>query len=443
MKINVLKKEIDFGLLFIILLSIFGLPPEVFFVISFVYYIFLLLKNHGKTYIPIIPGIRIYVCIILIAIVIGMMVHPIRNVLRDAYYVLPTMLWVFIGYHLKKREKNNRYNIFKTLYIYGGCVSLVCMARFLFDFTLDFSEIKTIFTTNVYEIGFILPIFIMEVLLTKRVVFSKLIDCFLIIVMTIQIILSLGRIAILQPIIALLVFSFILARYNSEQRKVFRKLMVLLLMFVVIFTFIFSILPSDITDIFADKLSYTLDEVDSTKNINSVSEAMSNWRGYEIQLAWEQWKESNIWKQIFGAGMGKSFYIEYVPTTWQSFVINNEIPLLHNGFFTLLPKIGFLGMSVFVYIFLGCIYKGWKYIRDPFVNKDGSCTFLVGIMIASIATTYVACGPVRQGTFLAWGLLLGYLNENINANLRTKGEYAFGNVKGSTTMNVTHNMEEK
>lgn len=80
---------------------------------------------------------------------------------------------------------------------------------------------------------------------------------------------------------------------------------------------------------------------------------MQNWRAYEMQATLKQWGKSGILSQIFGHGMGKGIELEFVPYNWKSagMVENGEMPLAHNGFYTLLPKGGLLRLYQ-CYLFL-------------------------------------------------------------------------------------------
>lgn len=152
----------------------------------------------------------------------------------------------------------------------------------------------------------------------------------------------------------------------------------------------------------------SLDEVDSSQKITSVGSAMNNWRAYEIQSAKEQWKGEWVLSQLFGEGMGKGVEIQYVPYTWTSVVDGNEIPLLHNGFYTMLIKGGIIGLTGLLWLFMGNIKKGLcmsKHRTDKLYFN-----ILVAVSIAAVANTYVVRGPIQQGVFLIWALLIGWIN---------------------------------
>lgn len=168
---------------------------------------------------------------------------------------------------------------------------------------------------------------------------------------------------------------------------------------------LFYILPDNVVSVFVNKIFYVFTEIDASQQIDSTFDATSNWRAYEIQATWEQWSHSSILVKIFGAGMGKGTYIEYVPSYWE--VVNNEIPILHNGFFTLLSKGGLVAVFALWVLMLTPILKGVCMMKRDMLNTG---IIMVAISVLAIANTYVVQGPVRQGVFLVWAILMGWLN---------------------------------
>lgn len=162
-------------------------------------------------------GIRAYICFVLYAFVVGLALYSVRNVFRDMYYVLPTLIWIFIGYHLAMKRGDRKSDLLKTLYLYGGIVSIKCIITFVLNPVFEFSYFKSVFVLGVYDIGFILPILVMEVVVLRKKIFSRFMDSFLIFVMMLQIVLSFGRIAILEPIIVICVMVILLAIFRPEK----------------------------------------------------------------------------------------------------------------------------------------------------------------------------------------------------------------------------------
>lgn len=381
------------------------LSPTQFFILSICYYFLLVIKLKGKIVFPRVPGLKLYVCVIAYTTLVGFFLYTTRNVIRDLYYILPTVLWIFIG--ASESAQNPEMDIKKTIFLYGTFITLKNFLLFIGKGSLDFNNLRSVFGLNVYDLGFILPISAICVFLHQEVYVGKKIDRMIVVLMTLNVVLSLGRIAILQPIIIFTVLLFMEGKEAENQAKI-NKVVKLFFSIMVALVMLFYIMPSSIKSPLMDKVLNSFDEVDSSQKITSVGSAMSNWRAYEIQSAKEQWKGEWVISQLFGEGMGKGVEIQYVPYSWAGVVDGNEIPLLHNGFYTMLIKGGIIGLAALLWLFMGSVKKGLymsKYRADKVYSN-----ILVAISVAAVANTYVVRGPIQQGTFLTWALLIGWIN---------------------------------
>ena len=389
------------------------LSPTQFFILSICYYFLLVIKLKGKIVFPRVPGLKLYVCVIAYTTLVGFFLYTTRNVIRDLYYILPTVLWIFIG--ASESAQNPEMDIKKTIFLYGTFITLKNFLLFIGKGSLDFNNLRLVFGLNVYDLGFILPISAICVFLHQEVYVGKKIDRMIVVLMTLNVVLSLGRIAILQPIIIFTVLLFMEGKEAENQAKI-NKVVKLFFSIMVALVMLFYIMPSSIKSPLMDKVLNSFDEVDSSQKITSVGSAMSNWRAYEIQSAKEQWKGEWVISQLFGEGMGKGVEIQYVPYSWAGVVDGNEIPLLHNGFYTMLIKGGIIGLAALLWLFMGSVKKGLymsKYRADKVYSN-----ILVAISVAAVANTYVVRGPIQQGTFLTWALLIGWINRKEKNNGR-------------------------
>lgn len=381
------------------------LSPTQFFVLSICYYFLLVIKSKGKIAFPRVPGLKLYVGVIAYTTLVGLCLYTTRNVIRDLYYILPTVLWIFIG--ASESAQNPEKDIKRTIFLYGTFITLKNFLFFIGKGSLDFNNLRSVFGLNVYDLGFVLPISAICIFLHQEVYITKKIDRMIVALMTINVVLSLGRIAILQPMIVFTVLLFMEGREAENQTKI-KKVVKLFFSITVALVALFYILPSSIKSPLMDKVLNSFDEVDSSQKITSVGSAMNNWRAYEIQSAKEQWKGEWVIPQLFGEGMGKGVEIQYVPYSWAGVVDVNEIPLLHNGFYTMLIKGGIIGLVALLWLFVGNVKKG-LYMSKHRADKVYS-NILVAISVAAVANTYVVRGPIQQGTFLTWALLIGWIN---------------------------------
>lgn len=391
------------GMLLIMIAGTF-MNPQDFFLLSIGYYAVLLIKIKFKLTIPHVPGLKLYIAVILYGTIVGLLMYGTRNVVRDLYYVLPTILWIFIGTNVASFK--NKKDLFKTLFLYGAFVSIKSVVMFFTNFSFDFSVLRTAFGSNVYDIGFILPIAIIQIFLHNRVYISRSIDRLIVIFMAVQVFLSLGRMAILQPILVMTVLIIMECKKASNKNEL-KHIAILLSVIVILFIGIFYLMPSDVKNPFLEKVLNSLSEVDTSQSFLSVGEAMNNWRAYEIQAAQTQWKSSEMLIQIFGNGFGKGIEVKYIPSNWVGVGENNEIPLLHNGFYTMLIKGGILGTLALIWLFVGNYIKGYRMMEYTDAKRYGM--IMMAISVASVANTYVVRGPIQQGTFLVWAVILGWI----------------------------------
>ena len=118
----ILKKEIYWGIIILLLCRTIVENEKMFFILSIFYLLYIVMTNK-KLYLPKVPGIKMYVLFVLYGTIMGLFLYNFRNVLRDLFYILPALIWIFIGYNLAFKDNNK--SIIKTLYIYGGIVSII------------------------------------------------------------------------------------------------------------------------------------------------------------------------------------------------------------------------------------------------------------------------------------------------------------------------------
>lgn len=355
-------------------------------------------------------GLKLYMTFIIYSTIIGFCLYSARNVVRDLFYIVPTVLWIIIGYNLCADNKTGK-SLLKTLYLYGMVISIKCVIDFLLNPTLDFNQIRIVFGTYVYDIGFLLPIMAFEMVILKRIIFSTKVDRFILLLMIVQIGLSFGRIAILEPLIAFSIISILSIKSMENKGRTIKILAGIFLALTIAVVVLFYALPDSTTSVFLAKIENSATEINIKQNIDSIASAMQNWRAYEMQATLKQWGKSGILSQIFGHGMGKGIELEFVPYNWKSagMVENGEMPLAHNGFYTLLPKGGLFAVISMLLIFAGAIHKGFQMTKCENRDRKVSGIILISIMVAGFANMWVVRGAVCSEAFLVWGSILGWI----------------------------------
>ena len=403
-----INRSINWELLVLILLGTYFLNNQLYLMVSIAYLGLLIYRSEYKFNFTNMYGIKFYLIFIVYSTFVGLLFNPLRSVVRDLSYILPSVIWIYIGYYSKRLEKNSIKSTFKTICLYGTIVSFLCFFKFLSLGNVEFVTLRRIFGTQVYDIGFILPTMFFIVKICNGNVFGRKIDYIFLILMFLQVGLSFGRVAILEPLVIIIII-FILSFLFYEKRKLTLNAIFIVGIFSLISILILVYaLPKNISSTFVEKLLYSFDELDIDQEINSIASAMRNWRGYEMQATIEDWKNSNILERIFGCGMGDGVRIKFIPFTWQGNLDGNLLPIMHNGFATVLAKGGVVGVISLLCLFIGPIVQGFGFIYDK--KKQNVAIILIAISVAAVVNTWVVNGPIRQGTpYMAWALFIGLI----------------------------------
>ncbi len=152
---------------------------------------------------------------------------------------------------------------------------------------------------------------------------------------------------------------------------------------------------------FYTKLVRGLIEVDSNQSFSSIGDISANWRGFEVYSAINQFNNADLIQKIFGQGFG-GVYVG----TYSSFVTGTEdyLPLLHNGYLSVLTYSGLVGISIFVLFYIKKIVTVFK------IGKLGKeeIIFLICIF-SSIITTFFVNGMIsKSGNFILY-LYIGFM----------------------------------
>ena len=422
LRINLEKfKKVYWPLVVLVLSRYFGVTDEIIFMISGCFICYMIVLGR-RIIVPKIGGLSLYLAFIIYATMIGLVLNPPRNVVRDLFYILPTVIVIVLGYYLQKVLKD-KYSLINTLILSGGLIALFRIVNVFRspDIISNFTSMKTNFGNgkNIYEICVVFTVLIYEKIVCKKILFSKWTDRIIMICVVINIALSMGRIAIIQSILGMItVFTFAIIK-RQDKKIIIKKASIIIVSLLVGVFILGRIIPQSVLDELTDKFSRSSEEISVEQQFESTADAMENWRGYEMNQAKEQWKKNNIFIELFGEGMGKGVEIQYVPYTWNGMVVSGEIPLLHNGYYTLLPKGGLLGVISLIWLFVANIIL---FFRKRYENNIDDLIILAATTVGIMVNTYVVRGPVTQISCITWGIMMGSINYKINHGTTQKLE---------------------
>lgn len=114
--------------------------------------------------------------------------------------------------------------------------------------------------------------------------------------------------------------------------------------------------------------------------------------------------------KFLGYGFGKGIYVGEF-----SYLVmpgsHGTIPVLHNGYYTMLIKNGIVGLILYLSFYFTNIKTAIRYIK----NKQNmyEAKFQIGILLALMTLTYFVTGIVSKSGYFVFCLLIGYICSNI------------------------------
>ena len=347
------KTQIMWIILFYCLINFYVLGRESFFLFSLLPIgIYFVRKN--AIVIPRIPGLVIYISVLLLATAIGMTKYPISLVERDVFYQFYDFLFLIFGYYTLDYYKGRDKSMWKTICLYLFIVSVVCMAKGVVTIAggASFLDFRNVFKDESVNISVCLPILLGRRIVYKEVTFSKMKDNIISALWLTQMLLNLGRTAIINFILGLGVFVILGIVSGRLSAKNYFRATLMICAIVGMGAGLILAMPEEITDTLGDKFSNTFSEISSDNVYKNSLEAQQDWRGYEIQCAKKQWSSAKPITQLVGGGNGTLIAIHYMPEHWKDFEQRQNgqlgITLLHNTYYTLLIKAGILGVIALI-----------------------------------------------------------------------------------------------
>lgn len=391
------------------------IPSELFFILGLIYILYyIFFKDDKKIFIPL-KEYKILILFFIWGLVVGLFSYitgsdiTARDVIRDIFYFLNPLIYIYIGAIYAKKDIDI-YKIFNAFILAGGILSILQLGNTF----LNFAKVATSFSVqswrNVTGDGIMVASISIAIILSgvipkdKRL--PKPITNLLFVIMLIEFLITLSRTNTLIFLIVYVIFSF---NYNNYKRNA-KKVLVLLIIMIVVGVGMYSFLPTQIRDLYIDKLLSSTNEISSNHSWSTLAEIQGNWRGYETYCAIEQWKNSTLLEQILGSGFGKRIYVgEYAYTLLNQTDDNgnptNTITVLHNGYATMLIKLGALGVILYITFYILLIIKAIKAIKR-FKNIESITLLAVGSIF--LIQTYFLNGLYKDICFYPLVILIGY-----------------------------------
>lgn len=404
------------------------IPSELFFILGVLYVVhYIVFKNGMKVFLPF-KEYKILVAFLILGSILGLvygLVKPsdvtIKDFIRDMFYFLNPLVFIYIGAIYAKKDVDI-YKILNAFIIAGGVLSILQLANSFFSI-INVAGVSTVENwRDLTGDGIIVASISIAIILSDTIPeakkMNKICNSFLLVIMLIEFFITLSRTNFLIFVITYIILAIKKVNYKVNiKRKVILLIPVLGMLLLTIF-----FIPSNIKESFIEKVMSTKSEISSNHEWERMDEIEGNWRGYETHCAIEQWKGSPTLVQILGSGFGKRIYVGESAFLLLSQTNSNKQPtdtiaVLHNGYATMLIKLGVLGVIFYISFYVLLIIKAIRG-RKNVKNIEYKLLLIVGIIL--IIQTYFLNGLFRDVCFYPLVILMGYSGYILDRRIKEK-----------------------
>jgi len=163
---------------------------------------------------------------------------------------------------------------------------------------------------------------------------------------------------------------------------------------------------------FGGKLARTLQELTLGDGV-SARDINLNFRAFETERALDQFAQGSVTSMLFGQGFGAKVDLGItmpLSISETGFVGVRQIGVFHNGYIYLLTKVGLIGLSLYIAVFVYLYRVGRPFASLPHADARSAAGRLFQFTIVSLAaTTYFIAGVFNRGDGFPLLLLTGYL----------------------------------
>ncbi len=165
----------------------------------------------------------------------------------------------------------------------------------------------------------------------------------------------------------------------------------------------------------ASKMTHTLKEISPQAHQEQV-DITHFWRGYETAMAWREYTAGGFAEKIFGGGFGEEVDIGVV----MQLGVNEyrRIPVLHNGYLTLLVKTGLLGLVLHVAFLASLGGLGRRNLEAPDKERRFAGRLLMALVAVLFIVTFVITGLPSLYAAFPVSVLMGALVAHLDRPVR-------------------------
>ncbi len=414
----ILKKNNRFnlcGLFFVLLFVEYFLPAIISFGTNAIVLSCFILKYKFRGLVPF-GGIKYLYFILFFGLVIGMLGliikrYELRDYIRDIYYFTNPVLVILNGAYIKKRYCDDK-SFFNTIIVVSGIHSVYYLIKALREFAMYGSSISFLdWRIVIGDSSAIAATTIVLIIIDNGDLLSigKSIKKLILVLCFLEIIISLSRTKTILIIVSLTIIAV--------QRGAIKRIKG-----IVKYSFIFGSIiimalvfggKMNAVVTFVEKLNNSLTEIDSSLEWSNSSVIQHNWRGYETHCALVQYGDYSFPQKLCGCGFGERVEVgiyadRLLNIKDSSGAIATSIPVLHNGYATMLCKLGILGIVLYLLFYASMIRIGRKNKKKGIHSE-----LLVAVIVSLCIETYYLNGLFRDGINYPYVYLIGYLGLSI------------------------------
>ncbi len=392
-------------------------------ILVFGYFVF---KNHGRLINPFREMKYLYLILFLGAIV-GACSYVndrmvLRDYVRDLYYFTTPVFIILNGAYLKRNNQLVSNSFFNTIIVVAGMQAVYYFIRVVINITN--SGLNITFRNWRHTFGDSSPIAATAIVLflidSKKQLISikKGTKISIILLCVAEILFSFSRTNILLVLVTTLVVAFQSGAVKNLKLW-FKKLMLVIIILSITFTLLGK---TDAIATFIEKTMNSFSEINNDLDWSNVSEIQQNWRGYETYRAILQFRNYPVLHQIIGYGFGERIDVGIYANKFLNIInpdgsVSTTIPVLHNGYSTILCKLGIIGIILYVGFYISLIKLGIRHGKKMIISQ-----LLIAITIGMAMETYILNGLFRESVNYPFIYLIGYLGYSLiqkeNDNVR-------------------------
>lgn len=346
-----------------------------------------------------------YFIFVLYGVVVTMLVPKIYDITMVDYIKNFTglsnlLVFLILGKLLSLEYRSSVF--FKSLIYFGVLYCLYSILNLIINFgsISNFNAIRDINNGTPIFLSFIFIVVLYDKYLFN--ILSNTQSKLVLVVMLVVLLMSLSRTTYVCIIALILMFLF----FSRNFTIFWKSIKYLLFGLLVVFVFI-GIIPENIKVTLLKKITNSLAESSSNNDWNSILNVNTDWRGFEKYSTVQQFNTSPFINKIFGNGIAVGIYVgNYALLVGVSTVY---IPYLHNSFYTILSKLGVLGLIMFI------SYFSVNFIVLIFKSRQNILYLLpAGLLVLLTISSYTVQGVVVTGHDGIIITILGYLSERIH-----------------------------